>query len=154
MPGPLVAVKAPKDYRAEIGVPVAASVPATTNPLGAKGCGEAGCAGALPSVMNALIDALSEYGITHIDMPATPERVWQAIRDAGYVLVTEGYMDVVALAQLGFPNAVATLGTACTTDHVQKLFRFTDSVVFSFDGDSAIRIDSTNSQERVLGIHR
>jgi carbon-monoxide dehydrogenase large subunit len=58
------------------------SVPATTNPLGAKGCGEAGCAGALPSVMNALVDALSEYGIRHIDMPATPERVWQAIRDA------------------------------------------------------------------------
>ena len=48
-------------------------------------------------------------------------------------------MDVVALAQLGFPNAVATLGTACTADHVQKLFRFTDSVVFSFDGDAAGR---------------
>jgi DNA primase len=62
-----------------------------------------------------------------------------ALRDAGYVLVTEGYMDVVALAQLGFPNAVATLGTACTTDHVQKLFRFTDNVVFSFDGDGAGR---------------
>jgi DNA primase len=62
-----------------------------------------------------------------------------ALRDAGYVLVTEGYMDVVALAQLGFPNAVATLGTACTPDHVQKLFRFTDSVVFSFDGDGAGR---------------
>jgi DNA primase len=62
-----------------------------------------------------------------------------AIRDAGYALVTEGYMDVVALAQLGFPNAVATLGTACTTDHVQKLFRFTDAVVFSFDGDAAGR---------------
>ncbi|MGC2415704.1 MAG: molybdopterin cofactor-binding domain-containing protein, partial [Stellaceae bacterium] len=57
-------------------------VPATTNPLGAKGCGEAGCAGALPSVMNALVDALSELGIRHIDMPATPERVWRAIRDA------------------------------------------------------------------------
>jgi DNA primase len=63
----------------------------------------------------------------------------QAIRDAGYVLVTEGYMDVVALAQLGFAHAVATLGTACTTDHVQKLFRVTDSVVFSFDGDAAGR---------------
>ena len=63
----------------------------------------------------------------------------QALRERGYVLVTEGYMDVVALAQLGFPNAVATLGTACTTDHVQKLFRFTDSVVFSFDGDAAGR---------------
>ncbi|RYG13496.1 MAG: DNA primase [Burkholderiales bacterium] len=62
-----------------------------------------------------------------------------ALREHGYVLVTEGYMDVVALAQLGFPNAVATLGTACTPDHVQKLFRFTDSVVFSFDGDSAGR---------------
>ncbi len=58
-------------------------VPATTNPLGVKGCGEAGCAGALPSVMNALVDALAEYGIRHIDMPATPERVWRAIRDAG-----------------------------------------------------------------------
>jgi carbon-monoxide dehydrogenase large subunit len=57
-------------------------VPATTNPLGAKGCGEAGCAGALPSVMNAVIDALSELGVRHIDMPATPERVWRAIRDA------------------------------------------------------------------------
>jgi DNA primase len=62
-----------------------------------------------------------------------------ALRELGYVLVTEGYMDVVALAQLGFPNAVATLGTACTADHVHKLFRFTDSVVFSFDGDSAGR---------------
>jgi DNA primase len=62
-----------------------------------------------------------------------------ALREHGYVLVTEGYMDVVALAQLGFPNAVATLGTACTNDHVQKLFRFTDSVVFSFDGDEAGR---------------
>ncbi len=68
--------------------------------------------------------------------------LWEArdaIRAQGYVLVTEGYMDVVALAQLGFPNAVATLGTACTTDHVHKLFRFTDSVVFSFDGDAAGR---------------
>ena len=57
-------------------------VPAKTNPLGAKGCGEAGCAGALPSVVNALVDALSEFGIAHIDMPATPERVWRAIREA------------------------------------------------------------------------
>ncbi|MDM0013828.1 DNA primase [Variovorax sp. J22P168] len=62
-----------------------------------------------------------------------------AFRDRGYALVTEGYMDVVALAQLGFPNAVATLGTACTPEHVQKLFRFTESVVFSFDGDGAGR---------------
>ncbi|MGJ7506971.1 DNA primase [Variovorax sp. GT1P44] len=62
-----------------------------------------------------------------------------AFREHGYALVTEGYMDVVALAQLGFPNAVATLGTACTPEHVQKLFRFTESVVFSFDGDAAGR---------------
>ncbi len=62
-----------------------------------------------------------------------------ALREHGYVVVTEGYMDVVALAQLGFPNAVATLGTACTSDHIQKLFRFTDAVVFSFDGDAAGR---------------
>ena len=63
----------------------------------------------------------------------------QAIREAGYVLVTEGYMDVVALAQMGFPQAVATLGTACTPTHVQKLMRITDQVIFSFDGDAAGR---------------
>ena len=57
-------------------------VPARTNPLGVKGCGEAGCAGSLPAVMNAVVDALSIYGIRHIDMPATPERVWRAIRAA------------------------------------------------------------------------
>jgi aerobic carbon-monoxide dehydrogenase large subunit len=57
-------------------------VPAKTNPLGVKGCGEAGCAGGLASVMNAVADALSEYGIRHIDMPATPNRVWQAIEQA------------------------------------------------------------------------
>jgi DNA primase len=62
-----------------------------------------------------------------------------AIRQRGFVLVVEGYMDVVALAQSGFGNAVATLGTACTAEHVQKLFRFTESVVFSFDGDAAGR---------------
>jgi DNA primase len=61
------------------------------------------------------------------------------IRVKGYALVTEGYMDVVALAQLGFGNAVATLGTACTAEHVHKLFRFTDAIVFSFDGDAAGR---------------
>ena len=63
----------------------------------------------------------------------------QALREMGYALVTEGYMDVVALVQLGFANAVATLGTACTPEHVHKLFRFTDAVVFSFDGDGAGR---------------
>jgi carbon-monoxide dehydrogenase large subunit len=57
-------------------------VPAKTNPLGVKGCGEAGCAGSLTSIMNAVVDALSAYGIKHIDMPATPQRVWQAIQNA------------------------------------------------------------------------
>ncbi len=54
-------------------------VPATTNPLGIKGCGEAGCAGAMVSVTNAVVDALADYGIRHIDMPVTPEKVWRAI---------------------------------------------------------------------------
>jgi carbon-monoxide dehydrogenase large subunit len=58
-------------------------VPARTNPLGVKGCGEAGCAGALAAVPNAIIDALSDYGIRHIDMPVTAEKVWRAIRGAG-----------------------------------------------------------------------
>ena len=56
------------------------SVPARTNQLGAKGCGEAGCAGALPAVMNALVDALRPLGVPHIDMPATPERIWRAMQ--------------------------------------------------------------------------
>ncbi len=74
----------------------------------------------------------------------------QAIRDAGYVLVTEGYMDVVALAQLGFAQAVATLGTACTTTHVQKLLRQTDTVIFSFDGDKAGRRAARRALEACL----
>ncbi len=74
----------------------------------------------------------------------------EALHSAGYVLVTEGYMDVVALAQLGFPNAVATLGTACTPDHVQKLFKFTDAVVFSFDGDAAGRRAARKALEGAL----
>ncbi len=57
-------------------------VPTKTNPLGVKGAGEAGNVGALPAVANALVDALSVYGIRHIGMPATPERIWRAIRDA------------------------------------------------------------------------
>ena len=74
----------------------------------------------------------------------------QALRDRGAALVVEGYMDVVALAQLGFPNAVATLGTACTEDHVRKLFRHTDTVVFSFDGDAAGRRAAARALEAAL----
>lgn len=55
--------------------------PATTNPLGTKGCGEAGCAGSLCTIVNAVVDALSDYGVTHIDMPLTSERIWRAIQD-------------------------------------------------------------------------
>ncbi len=57
-------------------------VPTKSNPLGAKGCGEAGTSGGLPSVANAVIDALSELGIRHLEMPMTPARVWHAIEDA------------------------------------------------------------------------
>ena len=57
-------------------------VPTATNPLGVKGAGEAGTVGALPAVMNAILDALRQAGVTDLDMPATPERVWQAIQEA------------------------------------------------------------------------
>jgi carbon-monoxide dehydrogenase large subunit len=54
-------------------------VPTTSNPLGAKGCGEAGTSGGLPAVANAVVNALSDYGIRHVEMPMTPARIWQAI---------------------------------------------------------------------------
>jgi carbon-monoxide dehydrogenase large subunit len=57
-------------------------VPCRTNPLGVKGAGEAGAIGSPPALINAIVDALSALGIDHIDMPATPEVVWRAIRDA------------------------------------------------------------------------
>ncbi len=56
-------------------------VPCATNPLGIKGAGEAGCIGAPPAVINAVVDALSEFGVTHVDMPATPEKIWRLIQD-------------------------------------------------------------------------
>jgi carbon-monoxide dehydrogenase large subunit len=56
-------------------------VPTRTNPLGVKGAGEAGCVGAMPAVANALVDALSHLGVRHVEMPATPERLWRAMRD-------------------------------------------------------------------------
>ena len=75
-----------------------------------------------------------------------------AIRDRGFVLVCEGYMDVVALAQLGFANAVATLGTACTPFHVRTLLRQTDRIVFSFDGDAAGQRAAQRALEATLPI--
>ncbi len=74
----------------------------------------------------------------------------QGIRAAGRVLVVEGYMDVVALAQFGIDYAVATLGTATTPMQVQKLFRQTDEVVFCFDGDAAGRRAAWRALENSL----
>ena len=58
------------------------ATPTSYNPLGAKGIGEAGTIGATPAVQNAIIDALGHLGVRHIDMPATPQRVWQTLRSA------------------------------------------------------------------------
>jgi carbon-monoxide dehydrogenase large subunit len=58
------------------------AVPTKTNPLGTKGAGEAGCVGALPAVTNAVVDALKEFGVKHVEMPATPERLWRIIHAA------------------------------------------------------------------------
>jgi carbon-monoxide dehydrogenase large subunit len=60
----------------QVGVTV---TPCTHNPLGVKGCGEAGAIGSPPAVINAIVDALKEYGVDHIDMPATPEKIWRAV---------------------------------------------------------------------------
>ena len=61
---------------------LSSETPATSNPLGAKGIGEAGTIGATPAVQNAVVDAVSHLGIRHLDMPATPARVWAAITEA------------------------------------------------------------------------
>ncbi|HEY2862477.1 MAG TPA: DNA primase [Casimicrobiaceae bacterium] len=76
----------------------------------------------------------------------------QAVRAAGRVVVVEGYMDVVALAQHGVEYAVATLGTATTSAHVQKLFRLADTVVFCFDGDAAGRRAAWRALENTLPV--
>ena len=74
----------------------------------------------------------------------------RAVRDAGRVVVVEGYMDVVALAQHGVDYAVATLGTATTPQHVQKLARQSDEIVFCFDGDAAGRRAAWRALENCL----
>ena len=76
----------------------------------------------------------------------------RAIRDAGRAVVVEGYMDVVALAQSGVEYAVATLGTATTPLHVQKLLRQTDEIVFCFDGDNAGRRAAWRALENSLAL--
>ncbi len=75
-----------------------------------------------------------------------------AIRTSGKVVVVEGYMDVVALAQYGVEYAVATLGTATTAVHAHKLFRITDTVVFCFDGDDAGRRAAWRALENTLPV--
>src|SRR5690606_28168996 len=78
----------------------------------------------------------------------------QAIRKEGQVVVVEGYMDVVGLAQQGVGHAVATLGTATTSDHVKKLLRASDKVVFSFDGDGAGRRAAWRALQACLPVLR
>ena len=95
-------------------------------------------------------EAKGSFGPKYLNSPETPlfekgrelyglAQARAAIRAAGRAIVVEGYMDVVALAQHGFEHAVATLGTATSPTHVQKLLRQTDEVVFCFDGDAAGR---------------
>ncbi|MFC0259918.1 DNA primase [Achromobacter marplatensis] len=78
----------------------------------------------------------------------------QSIRQEGQVIVVEGYMDVVGLAQQGIANAVATLGTATTPDHVKKLLRTSDKVIFSFDGDGAGRRAAWRALQACLPVLR
>jgi DNA primase len=83
--------------------------------------------------------------------------LWEAraaIRAEGHVLVVEGYMDVVSLAHQGVENAVATLGTATTAMHVQKLLRVSDRIVFSFDGDQAGRRAAWRALQQCLPLLR
>ncbi len=99
-----------------------------------------------PKYLNSPETAVFEKGKELYGLP----QARQAVRDHGKVLVVEGYMDVVALAQHGVEYAVATLGTACTPDHVRRLFRLADEVIFCFDGDSAGRKAAWRALENCL----
>ena len=88
-----------------------------------------------PKYLNSPETPLFEKGRELFGLP----QARQALRDKNTAIVVEGYMDVVALAQHGIGNAVATLGTATTTTHVQKLLRQVDRIVYCFDGDAAGR---------------
>lgn len=76
------------------------------------------------------------------------------IKDRGFALVVEGYMDVIVLAQSGITNAVATLGTATTRAHLDRLFRYTDLCVFCFDGDTAGKRAAWRALENALPVIR
>ncbi|MFR6360076.1 MAG: toprim domain-containing protein [Sutterella wadsworthensis] len=76
----------------------------------------------------------------------------EAIYGKGRAIVCEGYMDVIQLSQAGFEEAVAALGTSITPEHVRKLFKLTDSVYFSFDGDAAGRKAARRALEAALPV--
>lgn len=76
----------------------------------------------------------------------------QANKDLANIIIVEGYMDVIALAQFGVQNAVATLGTATTTQHIQRLFRYTNDVIFCFDGDNAGQKAAIRALETALPV--
>lgn len=99
-----------------------------------------------PKYLNSPETPLFQKGLELYGLP----QARQSIRAHNRVLVVEGYMDVVALAQLGVEYAVATLGTACTPEHVKKLLRMADQVVFSFDGDKAGRKAAWRALENSL----
>lgn len=109
--------------------------------------------------------ALGDDKAKYLNSPETPlfhksEQMYglfearQAMRDLPRLLVVEGYMDVIALAQHGFPNAVATLGTATTRSHLTTLFRHTQEVVFCFDGDAAGGRAARKAMEQSLPVMR
>lgn len=104
-----------------------------------------------------------EEGPKYLNSPETPVfaknqelyglyEARKALRNIDRLLVVEGYMDVVALAQGGFRNAVATLGTATGEAHYQKLYRYTDEVVCCFDGDKAGRAAAWRALESALPV--
>jgi len=99
-----------------------------------------------PKYLNSPETPLFEKGRELFGLP----QARQALRDTNTAIVTEGYMDVIALAQNGVGNAVATLGTATTATHVNKLLRQVDRIVFCFDGDSAGRKAAWRALENSL----
>lgn len=99
-----------------------------------------------PKYLNSPETPLFEKGREVFGLPQARE----SCRQTDTVIVVEGYMDVVALAQHGIGNAVATLGTATTTTHVRKLLRMVDRVVFCFDGDAAGRKAAWRALENSL----
>ncbi|MCG2576354.1 DNA primase [Dechloromonas sp. XY25] len=99
-----------------------------------------------PKYLNSPETPLFEKGRELFGLP----QARQALRETNTAIVTEGYMDVIALSQNGVGNAVATLGTATTPTHVQKLLRQVDRIVFSFDGDNAGRKAAWRALENAL----